>query len=130
MVGVTVGTGVNKTSVWSPTEITDPTTVTARNTVTPTLPLPTGLTAPKAGQQLTVNRGTWLYTYLGGITYRWQACTTADASSCTDLSGQTLTRYTPSTRMIARRLRVVVTYTGSDKTKVVAATPISKPVTN
>ena len=128
LVGVTVGSGANQSTVWAASALSAVTTNTAKNTALPVLRYTGGLTAPKRSSAVSVTAGTWAHTWLGKYSYQWQACTSASAGSCTDISGSTKASFTPSSYLVGQRLRAVVTYTGHDGTQVSVITAISSAI--
>jgi hypothetical protein len=131
LVGFTVGTGANTTTVWAPSAISGVITVTGKATVAPSISLGVGKTAPARWVYISVQNGTWLYQTYGSMSYQWQVCSTELPASCTDIPGVTaaLQNYKPDNAYVGQRLRAVVTYTGPDGTRASAATAISQPIT-
>jgi hypothetical protein len=129
LVGVTVGSGANTTTAWDASPVSGVVTVTAKFTVAPAIVLGTGLTAPARWTQISVS-ASLAYRWQGATTYQWQACKTTETQSCVDIPGEKATHkeYAPSGTYAGKGIRAVVTYTGSDGTKVSAATPISLPI--
>jgi hypothetical protein len=120
-----VGVDAGPVTVWVPTAISGVVNVVAKNTVLPTLAYTTGLTAPKRGKDVSVRDGSWSFTLNGDFTYQWQACDTTVTSSCSDISGETDKRYSPTSLVIGKRLRVLVTYTSPSGDALTAATLVS-----
>jgi hypothetical protein len=120
-----VGVDTGPVTVWAPTAISGVTSVVAKNTAVPTLAYTTGLSAPKRGKDVSVRDGSWSFTLNGDFTYQWQACDTTATSSCSDISGETDNRYTPTALIVGKRLRVLVTYTSPTGDVLTAATAVS-----
>ena len=128
LVGVTVGTGSNQMTVWVPSAISGVVTNTGKNTAAPSITFKAGYSAPKRHVSLGVKPGSWAYTWLGFYTYQWQACDSTSVGSCSDISGATKSTYTPQSFLVGKRLRVLVTYLGHDRTGVTAATAITSAI--
>ena len=84
-----------------------------------------GLRAAKRGKEVSVRGGSWRFTLNGDFTYQWHACDTTRTSSCSDVSGETDKRYTPTALIVGKRLRVLVTYTSQTGDLLTAATAVS-----
>jgi len=65
---------------------------------------------PAAGTPMTATNGSWNYIPTS-YAYQWQACTTTDSSTCTDIPGATGQIYTVATTDVGRYIRVGVTAT-------------------
>jgi len=65
---------------------------------------------PAAGTPMTATNGSWNYMPTS-YTYQWQACTTTDSSTCTDIPGATGQSYTVATTDVGKYIRVGVTAT-------------------
>jgi virginiamycin B lyase len=62
---------------------------------------------PAAGTPMTATNGSWNYMPTS-YTYQWQACTTTDSSTCTDIPGATAQAYTVATTDVGKYIRVGV----------------------
>ena len=62
---------------------------------------------PAAGTPMTATNGSWNYMPTS-YSYQWQACTTTDASTCTDIPGATAQAYTVATTDVGKYIRVGV----------------------
>ena len=65
---------------------------------------------PAAGTPMTATNGSWNYIPTS-YAYQWQACTTTDSSTCTDIPGATGQSYTVATTDVGKYIRVGVTAT-------------------
>ncbi len=62
---------------------------------------------PAAGTPMTATNGSWNYMPTS-YAYQWQACTTTDSSTCTDIPGATAQAYTVATTDVGKYIRVGV----------------------
>ncbi len=62
---------------------------------------------PAAGTPMTATNGSWNYMPTS-YAYQWQACTTTDSSTCTDIPGATAQAYTIATTDVGKYIRVGV----------------------
>ena len=63
---------------------------------------------PAAGTPMTATNGSWNYLPTS-YAYQWQACTTAETSTCADIAGATGQSYTVATTDVGKYIRVGVT---------------------
>jgi hypothetical protein len=68
-----------------------------------------GASPPEAGEQVTVDPGSWGGMPAPTLTYQWLTCTGPDLPGCTPIANATTDAYTPVAADIGHRLRVLVT---------------------
>ena len=125
LTGVNIGSG---RYIWSASSLTSQVKVVAENTVAPSLVYSSG-SVPQRSKSVSVRVGSWRYTFGGSYKYAWRSCTGSPVV-CTSIAGATRSSYVPSSAIVARRLQVKVTYTGSDRTAVSVFTAISPATVN